>query len=445
MIFGHLDPRRFNALAGYSRSPEITLISVEIAWFSDSEELVLGVLILDLIDHDYGWVVLGRDGVGRYRAVNVMASYATVEEAEQALMQAMTAATTEANAPFLQGDEPNAAIDFFAPVIRTERRNQSFEFLRTEHRFTPAREIIMAMMRYHDDIDGNFVENFQASGFDARIWELYIWATFTELGFVRESQAQVPDFILRSVRGRIAVEATTINPSDNGEPAPATEDEAREYLDNYVPIRIAKALRKKLNHKPPYWESANLKDVPFCIALQDFHAPMSMQRIVYCATLYVFGFHHSLVDGKVKPRKAKVHRFGKLKARSGFFDLEEAKNVSAIILNPQGTMPKFNRLGFAADFGSDDIKMVRQGMKRNENNTNSPMPTAFRHVVDKSYDEKWVEGMVVLHNPNALNPLDPELIPGAAHEFLQDDGRINSLLPKFHPLLSQTKFLNSNK
>jgi len=46
--------------------------------------------------------------------------------------------------------------------------------------------------------------------------------------------------------------------------------------------------------------------------------------------------------------------------------------------------------------------------------------------------------MVVPHNPNARVPLDPALIPGANHEFLQEDGGIISLLPEFHPYFSQT-------
>ncbi len=101
-------------------------------------------------------------------------------------------------------------------------------------------------MLYHDDIDGNFVENFQTAGFDARLWELYLWATFTELGFVRDGDAQIPDFILRNVRGRLAVEATRVNPSETPVPRPKTDEEARAYLENYVPIKLAKALRKTL-------------------------------------------------------------------------------------------------------------------------------------------------------------------------------------------------------
>jgi hypothetical protein len=54
------------------------------------------------------------------------------------------------------------------------------------------------------------------------------------------------------------------------------------------------------------------------------------------------------------------------------------------------------------------------------------------------YVEDWVGGMVVLHNPNARIKLPPELIYGASHDFLQPDGRIMSLSPEFHPLLSRT-------
>jgi hypothetical protein len=57
------------------------------------------------------------------------------------------------------------------------------------------------------------------------------------------------------------------------------------------------------------------------------------------------------------------------------------------------------------------------------------------------YCESWIEGAVVLHNPRARIPLDPAHIPGAAHEFLQEDGRIMSLLPEFHPLFSGTEIL----
>jgi len=83
--------------------------------------------------------------------------------------------------------------------------------------------------------------------------------------------------------------------------------------------------------------------------------------------------------------------------------------------------------------------MVRSGIARGELDEGDPRPKNFAHnVSDPDYRETWVEGAVVLHNPNARIPLDPELLPGANHEFLQPDGRIMSLLPSFQPYMSWT-------
>ena len=40
---------------------------------------------------------------------------------------------------------------------------------------------------------------------------------------------------------------------------------------------------------------------------------------------------------------------------------------------------------------------------------------------------------MVLHNPGAQRPLDPDLLPGATHEYLEPDGRIMSALPDSPP------------
>lgn len=96
-------------------------------------------------------------------------------------------------------------------------------------------------------------------------------------------------------------------------------------------------------------------------------------------------------------------------------------------------------MGYIAGFGDRRLRIVRRGLARGELDPNDPRPKTFVHkVFDPSYNESWVEGMVVLHNPHARIPLPTSFIDGAAHEFLQDDGRIMSLLPEFHPYLSET-------
>src|SRR5262249_20568546 len=65
-------------------------------WWATEDERVLGVLILDLVDHDFSWVVLTQadqgdefDGYGAYRAVNLGHSCASETEAKNKLFEAM--------------------------------------------------------------------------------------------------------------------------------------------------------------------------------------------------------------------------------------------------------------------------------------------------------------------------------------------------------------------
>lgn len=439
MIFAHLDKRRFNTLAGYARHPTIALITKELVWFADRQERVLGLLSWDRIDDEYGWVVFGRDAVERFRAIRGNFSYPTEDDAYAALMAAMREAADQPPEAFHQGDEQGPAVDFFEPAVDDIRFHPSFKMLLKDPLYSPAREVIAAMMRFHEDVDGNFVQKFQTASWDALLWELYLFATFTELGFVRQADEPAPDFVLRGNHGGLAVEATSVSLSSSGPEEVPTDSKAfKRYLENYIPIRLSAALRNKLNHRPRYWEQPAAQDLPFCIAVQDFHLRGTMRFIVPAATEYVFGVRHWLENGEREIAWIGTHRYGKKRAKSGFFALEGAKNVSAVIINPQSTITKFNRLGHAAGFGDPRVKLVRTGLQRNDSNRDNPYPTWFPEKVGPASTETWVEGMVVLHNPSAHVPLDPGLLPGAAHEFLQPDGSIKSLLPDFHPLYSQT-------
>lgn len=435
-----ISQKRFDALAGYTRLPAIILIIQEASWYSTEDERLLGLVTWDKIDYDYGWLVLGRDRRGRFRAIDQDVSRPSFEDAQSALEAALVKHAALPDQAYFQGDEQGAPVDFFTPIVAEDRINKTFNTLIKEERFSPARELIGAMMPFFEDADGNFVEQFQTTGFDPRLWELYLFATFNELGYAHEEGVAVPDLLLSSPAGRIAIEATTANPPQMGAvPNPKTDDELRAYLENYVQIKLGRALTRKLYHKHRYWDAAGVDGAPFVIALQDFHAPAAMTRIVPLATEYVFGVRHSIVDGRRKIERLTEHVYRQAREPSNFFGLAEADNVSAVFLNPQGTIPKFNRLGYIAGFGNREVRMVRSGLARGERNPGDPRPTMFQQDIrDQAYTESWIEGAVVLHNPNARIPLDPDLIPGAAHEFLQPDGSIMSLLPDFQPYISRT-------
>lgn len=68
-------------------------------------------------------------------------------------------------------------------------------------------------MRWYPDRDGNFIQQFQSEAYDARIWELYLWATLVSLDYAAELPEPAPDLVALGVGGRLTIEATTVNPS----------------------------------------------------------------------------------------------------------------------------------------------------------------------------------------------------------------------------------------
>lgn len=448
MAVSEITEWRFNALAGYTRNPRTVAAVQEFAWFETDDGRVLGVQFWDRFDRDFAWLVLGRDERAQFRMVDVDSSLASADAGREGLLAAMARWQARPDEDMHQGwdgegDEPaetSPVVDFFAPITPERDQHPAFKILVNDPRYSPARELIAAMMRYHKDVDGNFVQQFQTVAFDARLWELYLFAVFTELGFVQIGNGVAPDFVMASLHGALGVEATTANPPQGVDiPAAPTADTLQDYLENYVPIKLARALKKKLRKPVPYWQAEGMEDVPFAIAVQDFHAPGSMTMIVPAATEYVFGVRHSMREGVRQIEWIADHRRGDIIEPSGFFRLQDAENVSAVIVNPQGTLVKFNRLGFIAGFGDRRVRMVRQGVRRHDGDAD-PRPRPFvDQVHGPDYAETWVEGMVVLHNCNARIPLDPHLLPGATHEFLEPDGRIMSRLPNEPPpYFSQT-------
>lgn len=435
-----LDERRYLALAGYTRLPWSLAVVQEFAWFATASERVLGILTWDRRDYDFGWVVLARDERHRFRAIDVNTSLPSAAAAEAEVREAMARHEAGPDEEFHQGDNDVPAVDFFAPLAPREAWHPSFRLLVEDPRYSPARDLIAAMMRYHEDVDGNFVEQFQTVAFDARVWELYLFALFAELGYARNAEVVTPDFVLDGIRGGLGVEATTANPAQGQ--APPSKGETAEfvtYLENYIPIKLARALKKKMRKRNPYWAEPAMADRPFMIALQDFHSRGSMQMIAPAAVELMFGVRHSRLDGRLHVERLQEHRLGDVAEPSAFFFQPNSEHVSAVLVNPQGTMMKFNRLGFIAGFGDRRVRMIREGVRRNDENLADRQPRQFREEVHApDYRETWVEGAIVLHNPNARIPLDPDLVLGATHEFLQPDGRIKSLLPGNPPYFSST-------
>jgi hypothetical protein len=302
------------------------------------------------------------------------------------------------------------------------------------------------MMKWFTDPDGNFIEQFQSQGFDARIWELYLFATLVESGYRVERTESSPDFFCTSLSGEFFVEAVTVNPTQNNgvsvaPPPHETPEQWDVFQKQFMPIKFGSALVSKLSNK--YWNLDHVRNRPLVFAIQDFHATGSMVLSRSGLPIYLYGYDHFAErdkDGKlsIKARKVNFHKWEKKEIPSGFFDLPGAENVSAVIFSNSGTIAKFNRMGVVAGFGSPAVKMIRDGFVYNPD-PDSTTPLHFSvEVNDKNYSETWIEGLEIYHNVNAVQPLNPGLIPNALHHRILPDGRIESAGPSSHPLTSTT-------
>jgi hypothetical protein len=439
---------RFEALAGYCRHPHTLLSATEVRWLQACDEAILVVVIRDHEDNDFAALLLAQDLKDRYRFFHMSSFFPTPEEALATVPELVTETLAELETDRAQGDEKGRPVDFFTPVVPKEKLNADFEKLSTLEQYSPALELIKPMMKWYEDADGNFVEQFQTAGFDTRFWELYIFAMLVEARYALDKANAIPDFCAANAFGKICVEATSVNPSldleGNRVPPPPldTPEQMIEFQRNYMPIRFAGPLTAKLSKK--YWEKKNVSGLPLLLAIQDFHAPGSMVYSRTALPIYLYGmdwdFHHTEA-GKliVTPRPVVTHQWGTKIIASGFFSFPGAENISAVITNASATISKFNRMGILASFGSKRVRMIRKGTIAN-GDANASSPITFTHDVNSpGYTETWMEGLDVYHNPNATNPLHPEMLPGAAHHRLLKDGQLQSLAPAWHPFGSASQ------
>ncbi len=436
-----ISPIRFDALAGYARHPAASYIAEEMGWYEHGGERVLGLLIRDKDDNDFSGLVFARDRKLRFRVVHMTGFDTRRRHAEVKLRREMERIAAEPDAEYHQGDEAGRPVDFFTPVVSSGRLNPDFVRVRDTEEYSAARGIIEPMMRWYEDADGNFVEQFQTTGFDTRIWELYLFATFSEMGYDIGRGHARPDFICTNPIATFCVEATTVNATRDRSGTIVPEPEMSTPENGYMAIKFGSALTSKLAKK--YWKLPHVAGKPLIFAVQDFSSPQSMLRTRSAFERYITGYTHDWERDKngeliIHPRKIGTHRWGTKQIPSGFFELPDTENISAVTFSNSGTISKFNRMGLLAGFGSQRLRLVRIG-KAIDHDPNATEPIEFRHLVNHpDYDETWCEGLDIWHNPKAKYPIDPNLLPGAAHHYLLPDGQIQSSVPDWHPLASIT-------
>ncbi len=439
-------------------------MSEERLYWSDDQERVLGAVIRDTTDDDYGWILLARDKIGRFRCADLEVSIARETVAVERLRERIAKAVEDEDFVALgdQGDETNYPTDVL--VISADAKYQSlhphFRLLTESPGRHPSRSVFKEIGPWLAPADPHFVSEFQFSQFDQRLWEMYLWATFRELRF-DVTQPEAPDFLCKAPGIAFAVEATTVGPSISGvladHPDPKTPEEMTEFLANYMPMKFGSSLTSKLNKKDKdgrsYWERGDTSNTPFLLAIADFHisgsevsegkrGSMTYTHSALWPYLYGHRVEWEMVDGQLMVRAVKGtdHKYKGKTIETGFFDLPGAENISAVIFSNAGTLAKFDRMGIAAGFLPVDHKYVRIGFRYNPD-PNAVHPLAFAEEIGREdYVEHWADELQIFHNPRAKIPLEEHVFHGVTQHFFRD-GEQMSITPEGAVLASYTWIL----
>lgn len=330
--------------------------------------------------------------------------------------------------------------DLFDPVVPANRLDERFKVVAESRGYAPARAAMRETFTRMGSRDANFVEQFQTPGFDARVFELYLFAAFEAAGFDVSHEGAAPDFLLAGYGHEWAVEATTANPP-GGEPPPPLPDDPealRAYIEGELVVRLGSALYSKLGKR--YWELPHVADRPLVLAIQNFSSEEAQQLADTALVDYLYGrrtFGEVDADGHLEVRNTEVsEHVGSKTIPSNFFSIPDSRHVSAVLWTNSGTAAKFARMGFQQGLDSKGIHMIRQGL-RFVMDSDAAEPAPFRYEVG-SRIEPWEEGLVMAHNPNADHPLPLGAFPGIVHHELIPSGLIEATLPRFHAFRSKT-------
>jgi len=341
------------------------------------------------------------------------------------------------------------AINLFEPLRPNAELHPQFRTLRDSPLHEPARGMLRELQAKFDDPDGNFVEQFQTTGFDSRTFELFLFSMFGESGHIIDRTRRRPDFLLHKSGITAAVEAVTANPSRLNAMVPyqaIPPFDNREQVGIHVPdevaVRFGSPLFSKLSQK--YWELPHVTGRPLVIAIEAFYKPGSLMLSSSSLSQYLFGssqhWYHD-AEGKliISEQPIEAHRLGAKEIPSGFFAQPNGENIAAVLFCNSGTIPKFNRMGHEGAYRSAAVRMLRYGTCfRHDPNAVLPEPFLYEVGDPEEGRESWREGTIAIRNPHALHPLPPEWLGAAAEEDLEGGRTVTTFAEPFLPYWSFT-------
>ena len=243
-----LNPNKADILLMFTRTPRVRMVNKELEYFQSDDENLIGFISVDRIDCTFHSMLFDRNTLGQYQIADMSLDHNTIDEARIILADMMNNYVRDDDALKKEGK----TTDFFTRVANIQQIHPNFMKLKNDSFFAAAKRVIEEVGYHHVDIDGNFTEQLQSiNGFDARIWELYLWCYFREENFEFNTKHNAPDFMLQKLGEEVAVEAIHIKRTQGIDEQMTQMDfqAVLEKLRNEMPLMFGSPLFSKLKHE----------------------------------------------------------------------------------------------------------------------------------------------------------------------------------------------------
>lgn len=330
-------------------------------------------------------------------------------------------------------------MDLFTPLVPDERLHSNFRLIAQPELCEPERAVIQEWADGFIDRDGKFVREFQTT-FNSSFWELYLAASFKELGCSIDFSYPTPDFLINSSYGDFIAEATTANHPDGFRPEWATDlDKLDETTMTEIlrlsTIRLSSAIGSKYKkYLSNYSQLSHVKNKPFVICVAPFEQPffyfqdsLAIVRLLYAyeGALTVPGNEPGEIIVVGEARSLRVQKKPGVDLDLGIFTNPSMPEVSAVMFNSRATFCKVRAL---AGQGPYPVYFFGNRVIQSEDRTGIQLFQGFR----PDYKESILDGLHILVNPFAKHPLNLELFKNrevAIHNYDSDTDSYLSELP----------------
>lgn len=324
-----------------------------------------------------------------------------------------------------------AELPLFKDVAKDDAQHPIYTMIR-DGNYEPERRVLLDWSDGFEDRDGKFCHEFQTS-FEPCLWELYLHAFLKEIKATIDFQYNAPDFVVNAGQP-LCIEATISAPAQGEQPAHGYSMDALpgdfNHFNQQATIRLCNSFTSKVRKlRERYSKLPQAEDKPFVIAIASFDRPFSHMSAMRPVISALYGLYHDEmqtiatgsnemisynVDGVAKNKNVNIDL--------GYFCSPEYSDVSAVIFSSLATWGK--------------VRAVAENPEAmTVYTTYHPNPGSLHPIIKRTpkseYYEHLLDGLCILHNPFAKNPLSPKALchERLAQGFVKSDGGLDFEAP----------------